>query len=122
MKELNGSVEIVQPIDDLPCSQGRIRYAHFIYAEELLKRHLLPETVGRQLCESYANIRQLFSEDAEAINAEHRLYVDYLKKGGKPKDHVRLALAKIGEEDSIEFHNFLADSQGNYGQNDKGKQ
>lgn len=114
IKSLGGATEIVQPISDLPCSQGKIKYAHFIYGEELIKKNLLTDKVGSQLIESYAKISQVFVEDPETINAEHRQYIDSLKRGVHLNKNPRLHLAGIGLKDNIEYNNFLADCQGNY--------
>lgn len=41
IKDLKSAKAIVQPISDLPYSTGMIKYAHFVYGEELIKKNLL---------------------------------------------------------------------------------
>ena len=93
-----------------------LKYAYFIYGEELIKNNLLPPKVGSYLIESYAWICQQFVEDPDTINAEHRQYIENIKHGGDiGQKNPRLALAEIAVKDSTEYNNFLADCQGNYG-------
>lgn len=120
IKSLDGTTEIVQPISDLPCSQGKLKFAYFIYGEELIKKKLLPEKVGSYLIESYSWICQQFAEDPETINAEHRQYIERIKQGSEiAQNNPRLTLAKNAVKDSIEYNNFLADCQGNYGKSEE---
>ncbi|MEZ5404891.1 MAG: hypothetical protein R3F23_01590 [Verrucomicrobiia bacterium] len=72
---------IVQSIKELPYSPARIKYAHFVYGEELIKTVQITEEILQEMMESYGIIDSFFVENPEPINVEYREYVDGLKKG-----------------------------------------
>ncbi|MBU2036615.1 hypothetical protein KJ866_00165 [Patescibacteria group bacterium] len=111
-----GPYSIVQPISDLPCSPGKIRYAHLVYGEELIKRGLIPWGISRKLSSSYQEIHSRFVDDPESINDQHKKYVENLEKGVLDESYQILILERSKEYLTweIEYNNFLADCQGNY--------
>ncbi len=113
MKDLRSAKAIVQPISDLPCSTGMIKYAHFVYGEELIKKNLLTKKIGDQLTQSYSKIHSRFVEDSDHINTKYKEYITGLEKGKIVNDF------KLGDliDIDVEYNNFLADCQGNYGRN-----
>lgn len=108
--DLNG---IVISIDELPYSVGKIKYAHFVYAEELIKQNQLTKIIGDQLIETYGYINKFFVENPEDINLEYRKYLSDLdKKIISNNPHV--ILAEIALANNIEFNNFLAECETYY--------
>lgn len=79
-KDLSKTNKIVQSIKDLPFSPGRIKYAHFVYVENLILNMLFSKEIGDLLIESYADINRRFVEDFESLNAKWKQYRDNLKK------------------------------------------
>ncbi|MDE2227218.1 MAG: hypothetical protein KGJ89_04660, partial [Patescibacteria group bacterium] len=75
---------IVQSAKELPYTSARIKFAHFIYGEHLIKNGFYiegktPEETSQlfekkyqELMESYGLIDSLFSEEPEPINIEYR--------------------------------------------------
>lgn len=86
---------IKQPISDLPCSPGKIRYAHFIYGEELVKRDLLTWEIADKLAMSYSDIHDRFVEDPTPMNKKHKKYIEKLKEGVKDKNYHEIFCAEI---------------------------
>lgn len=112
-KKLDGTKEIVQSISDLPCNQGTIKYALFVYGAELMRRNILPEEIGSKLSQAYADVDRLFDEEPDAINTEQRKYIDGLKRHVRLKDP-RLLREEKATKDYIEYNNFLVDCQEYY--------
>lgn len=112
----NLPISIMQPISDLPYSPGKIRYAHFIYGEELLKQDFLTRDISNKLSSSYADIHDKFVEDPKPINEQFKKYIKNLKNGIIDKNYQSLNIKRLEEKLSweIEYNNFLADCQGNY--------
>lgn len=102
-----------QPVTDLPHSPGKIKYAHFVLAEELIRRGLFTEEANRKLKVSYSELDKFYSEDSERINNEHQAYLQNLKEGIIVKDPT-LWLVERALDDEIEFSNFVADLHGNW--------
>ena len=113
MKDLRPDA-IVQPISDLPCSPGKIKYSHFVYGEELIKKNLLTKKIGDQLTKSYAQIDSNFVEEPEPIKIKYRETLKELDKGVITKDFRVSNITNLTVEREIEYNNFLADYQGNY--------
>ena len=74
-------VAIVQPQSDLPYVKGWIRYAHFVYGEELIKHNILSKDIAEMLIESYSLMDEYFVEEPEPINEQYREFISGLKKG-----------------------------------------
>lgn len=72
---------IVQPRSDLPYGSGWIKYAHFVYGEELIKQNKMTKEMAEILTESYGIIDLFFVEDPEPINAKYKEFISSLKKG-----------------------------------------
>ena len=98
---------IVQSTKELPCTSARIKYAHFVYGEGLVKNVSITEEALQEIMESYGIIDSFFSEDPEPINAEYKAYLEGLKNG-KITDF-RMP-NPFGEIDAVnEFHSFLGE-------------
>ena len=108
-KKLDGKNEIVQPISDLPFSSGRIKYAHFAYAESLILNFVSTKEILDQLIESYGDINRRFVKDPTSTNTVWKQYRDNLDNGVISEDPF-LRLTEIALEDNIEFNNFIAES------------
>ena len=72
---------IVQPSSDLPCTSGKLKYAHFVYGEELVKLNMMSNGAHLILMESYGIIDSFFAEAPEPINIKYREYLEGLKNG-----------------------------------------
>jgi len=72
---------IVQPTSDLPYISAKIKQAHFVLGEELIKNGIMTKEFAETLMESYGIIDSLFIEDPEPINKKYREYIAGLKKG-----------------------------------------
>jgi hypothetical protein len=72
---------IVQSNEELPCTSARIKYAHFVHAEELVGHAEMTEEKLQEIIESYGIVDSLFSEDPEPINIRYREYLERLKRG-----------------------------------------
>ena len=82
---------IVQSTKELPYTSARIKFAHFVYGEHLIKDGFyikgktqrkiskLFEKNYQELMESYGLIDSLFSEDPEPINIEYKKYLEGLR-------------------------------------------
>ena len=109
---------IVQDIKKLPYTSARIKYAHFVYGEDLIENIIQEgktpeeilkffETQHQEMMESYGLINSLFSEDAENINNQYIEYMEGLRKG--IITNFRMP-NPFGEIESVnEFHNFLGE-------------
>jgi len=80
IKDLRPAV-IVQSKKELLCTSARIKYAHFVYGEALIKDVKITEEIFQEMMESYGIIDSLFSEDPEPINIKYREYLEGLKNG-----------------------------------------
>ncbi|MCH7974145.1 MAG: hypothetical protein IH949_09715 [Bacteroidetes bacterium] len=74
-------VSIVQPESDLPYVKGWIRYAHFVYGEELIKQNILSKDIAEMLIESYSLLDEYFVEEPKPVNEQYREFISGLKKG-----------------------------------------
>jgi hypothetical protein len=72
---------IVQPTSDLPTVSGRIKYAHFVWGEELIRVDMMTKEIAYWLMESYGIIDSFFVEDPDPINAKYIEFLALLKKG-----------------------------------------
>jgi len=98
---------IVQSSKELPWTSSRIKYAHFVYGEELIKNVKITEEILQKMLESYGIIDSFFSEDPEPINVKYEEYVVGLKNG--IITDFRLP-NPFGECEPVnEFHNFLGE-------------
>jgi len=112
---------MVQPLSDLPCSPGKIRYAHFVYAESLIREGRLTEEIGGALEHSYGILNSSFVEDADKINEAFKQYENNddpkkKKEAGKIINNYGLSLFSLPEM-KTELHNFFVDCSGNYNPN-----
>jgi hypothetical protein len=104
---------IVQSISELPYSPAKIKYAHLLYAEYLVKENILTKELGDSLISSYASISTIFVEDPESINKRYRNYLKELNQGTILKDF-NLSAYTVSPDSETEFNNFLADCQGRW--------
>jgi len=72
---------IVQSNNNLPCVSGWIKYAHFVYGEELIKENIITKEIAEMLTESYGIINLFFVENPEPINEKYRDFISGLKQG-----------------------------------------
>ena len=112
-KDLNKG-ELVQPISDLPCSPGRIRYALFVMAEHIIANDLAESGTLEELITKYALISSRFKEDADKLNSAFKSYASSEKARAYIEKNGGLESLLPSVEDSNEFHNFIADIMGNY--------
>lgn len=102
----------VHQISELPCTSGRLRFAHFILAEHLIKNNKLTKNMGDLLTKSYAYIARFIDEDKNKIgeiNKQNEAYWKNLKDGEFQPRHVLDEINSRILENTIEFNNFLAD-------------
>lgn len=116
---------------DLPWSPAKLKYAFFVFTEDLIKTGEIDERYD-MIRVVYSSIDGTFKEDADKINkdlAEHFAYLDSLDKDD-PTSKQKAKIADIrfrAEHDGmnpdlpdnnhageIEIHNFIVDVQGNY--------
>lgn len=110
---------IVQSTKELPYTSARIKLAHFVYGEHLIKggfyvKGKSPEEILKlfeknyqELMESYGLIDSFFSEDPEPINIEYRKYLEGLKNG--IITNFRMP-NPFGECEPVnEYHNFIGE-------------
>lgn len=102
---------IVQPISELPCSAGMIRYAYFVYGEYLVNEGHLTKKIMNNLVTSYSRIHTYFVEEPEPINEKYR---EYISGGGKDENVFCLSDIETPGDWILEYHNFLANCQSNY--------
>lgn len=110
----------VFPINRLPCSSGRLKYAHFIYAEYIIKGDGLTKKMGDLLIKSYAYIARFIDKDnkkIEEINKENLIHLKNLNKGKIYSSPILNEINLRILEYSIEFNNFLAECQSKYAKN-----
>ena len=98
---------IVQSKKELPYTSARIKYAHFVYGEELVKRVQITEKILQEIQESYGIIDSLFSEDPEPINIKYREYLEGLRDGIITDFRMPNPFGEC--EPALEFHNFLGE-------------
>jgi hypothetical protein len=72
---------IVQSNKKLPCTSARIKHAHFVYGEDIIKGAKITQEIVNEIMESYGIIDSFFSENSEQINAKYREYIEGLKNG-----------------------------------------
>jgi|GEM_PF-1555868 len=110
---------IVQSTKELPYTSARIKFAHLVYGEYLVKDGFyikgksqeeilkLFEKSYQELMESYGLIDSLFNEEPEPINAEYRKYLEGLRNG--IITDFRLP-NPFGECEPVnEYHNFIGE-------------
>lgn len=98
---------IVQSSKVLPYTSARIKYAHFVYGEALIKNVKITEEKLQEVGESYGIIDSFFSEDPEPINIKYREYLKWLRNGIITDF---LMPNPFGEIEPVnEFHNFLGE-------------
>lgn len=115
---------VVQPRNDLPYVPGWIKYAHFVYGEELIKQNMMTEKIAEMLTESYGIIDLFFVEDPEPINAKYREFISGLKQGIMIDFRMPNPFGDISQV--LEYSNFLGERLFKFGQdsilkNDKGE-
>jgi hypothetical protein len=98
---------IVQSSNNLPYVPGRIKYAHFVYGEELIKLVKITEEILQEMLESYGIINSFFHEDPEPINIKYREYLEGLRNGVITDFRMP---NPFGECEPVnEFYNFLGE-------------
>jgi len=98
---------IVQSSKELPYSYARIKYAHFVYIEELIERVELTEKNLQEMMESYGIINSFFPEDPEPINIKYRDYLEGLRNGTITDFRMP---NPFGEAEAVnEIHNFIGE-------------
>jgi hypothetical protein len=99
---------IVQSNEDLPYGSGKIKFAHFVYGEELVKRAKITEEILQELHESYGLINSFFNEESDAINTKYREYLEGLESGIITDFRMP---NPFGECESVmEYYNFLGET------------
>lgn len=98
---------IVQSSKNLPCTSARIKYAHFVYGEELIKLGKITEKIYQEMLESYGIIDSFFIEDPEPINIKYREYLEGLKNGINTGFRMPNPFGECGPV--IEYYNFLGE-------------
>ncbi len=113
IKQFHNSIEdlrpiaVVQPKEKLPHTPAKIKYAHFIYGEELIKTAKIAERILQEIMESYGIIDSFFREDHEKINIKYKEYLNGLKNGIITDFHMPNPFGEIAPVN--EFHNFLGE-------------
>ena len=66
----------------LPCSKARIKYAFFVYIEELIMRHNLEQQLGIQLVNAYSLLSSFIDDtEVDEINSSNgELKVEFAQK------------------------------------------
>jgi hypothetical protein len=98
---------IVQSNKELPYTQAKIRYAHFVYGEDIIKRTELTEEMLQELQESYGIIDSLFVEEPGPKNAKYRKYLEGLRNGIITGFRMPNPFGEC--EPVLEYHNFLGE-------------
>ncbi len=98
---------IVQSSKKLPYTYARIKYAHFIFAEELIGRAEMTEENFQETMESYGIINSLFSENPESINLKYREYLEGLKNGIVTDFRMPNPFGEVGSVNEI--YNFIGE-------------
>jgi hypothetical protein len=120
--------DVVQPITDLPCSPAKIKFAFFVLTKHLIDKGALSAQLAEDFVRAYAIINSRFQEQADEINREHKQIFynsksDIINKMKEFEEKYSLengcqpGLASV--KALLEFHNFIADCQGNYCKNGK---
>jgi len=98
---------IVQSSKELPYTYARIKYAHFVYGEEIVKHVKITEEILQEMLESYGIINSFFREDPEPINTRYREYLEGLRNGIITDFRMP---NPFGECEPVnEYHNFLGE-------------
>jgi hypothetical protein len=98
---------IVRSSRELPYTSARIKYAHFVYGEHLVKTATITEEKYQEIMESYGLVDSLFREDPAPINDGYRAYLDGLKDGRISDFRMPNPFGEIGPVN--DFHNFLGE-------------
>jgi len=105
---------IVQPKNDLPYVIGWIKYAHFVYGEELIKENIITKEIAEMLTESYGIINLFFVENPELINEKYRDFISDLKQGVITDFRIPNPFGDISQV--LEYSNFLGERLFKFGQ------
>jgi hypothetical protein len=118
-----GDVKLVHPITDLPCSPAKVKLAFFTFTEYLIENNQLSKEQAEALISTYASINTAFREQAEEINKGYRqIFKNFQKEDIEKLNQFEEDYSlqsgtwpsMPSPEAQIEFHNFIADCQGNY--------
>lgn len=99
--------QAVLPLSSLPYPKAVIRYAYFIYIEELVKSSLLTDDYANALVQTYALIDSRFKEDSERINELHKQYVKSEKAREALKEYGGLTVGLPSVEAMQELLDFI---------------
>ena len=105
----------VQDVFSLPYSPAKIRYAYFVYTEELINEGLFNEDIYNNLTTTYAMIDTRFVEDPDEINKAWLKYGKDEKATEFLRDKGGLSAFMPSLEKMVEYQNFVADCHGNWG-------
>jgi hypothetical protein len=107
----------VQDVFSLPYSPARIRYAYYVYTEELINRGLFDDDIKQNLESTYALIDSRFIEadDINRLNKALRLYPKDEKAKAYVDKHGGFTVGLPSTEKMVEYHNFVADCYGSWG-------
>ncbi|MCH7918497.1 MAG: hypothetical protein IIC50_10980 [Planctomycetes bacterium] len=98
---------IVQSYKAIPCTSARIKYAHFVYGEALIKSDSMTEESYQELLESFGLIDSYFSEASELTNAKYREYLEGLRNSTITEFRMPNPFGEI--EAVSELYNFLGE-------------
>lgn len=92
----------------LPCTVGKIKYAHFVFGEALIIDGEMVEGAEKLFMESFGLIHSLFREHPDTDNQKYREYLDGLKNGNITDfRHPN----PFGESGAVaEYYNFLGEA------------
>lgn len=105
---------IVQDVFSLPYSPAKIRYAYFVYVEALIQQGILTDKIAGDLSQTYAMIDSRFVEEAAEINKAWPQYASSEAAREIINKHGGLTALMPSTKKMIEFHNYIADCQGNW--------
>jgi len=117
IQNVNGVDFTVYPITELPCSSGKLKYAHFLFAEYMIGEGEFTKSLGDMLVKSYAYLARFLDEDdgkVSEINKENLTFLKKLNEGGLYSSLILNEVNSLILQNTIEFNNFLADCQNNY--------
>lgn len=115
---------IVQHRNALPYVPGWIKYAHFVFGEELIAQNTMTKEVAEMLTESYGIIDIFFIEDPEQKNAKFREFISSLNQGIIIDFRIPNPFGDTSQV--LEYSNFLGERLFKFGRdsilkNDKGE-
>lgn len=103
-----------QDINSLPNSPAMIRYAYFVYTQEVLELGKLTEDLKNSLETTYALLDTRFIDEPEKLNKAFRLYGKSEKARQYVNSHGGLSGPMPSVAKMIEYHNFIVECQNNY--------